>query len=186
MGVCGVGKSTVARRLAEACGGHFLEGDAFHAPESIRAMSQGTPLTDEMRLGWLERIAQAVGALNAGDEAPVMIACSALKRGYRDHLRERIGPLALLYLHGDPDLIRQRLVSRKDHFMPAALLESQLRDLEPPDAVSEQPTQPLDVAQSVEALMDRAIGFCRRQGASAGGPGPQEHARSAGRIHEEN
>lgn len=183
MGVCGVGKSTVARGLAEMCGGRFIEGDAFHSPENIQAMSSGVPLSDQQRWNWLANLAAAVSELNANDSAPVFIACSALKRSYRDLLRGKIGSLALLHLHGEPELIRQRLAARRDHFMPPSLLESQLSDLEPPDARQEAPVHYIDVAGSLgEVTREAAVLFCRRHVASVGAPNRGEQALPTGNV----
>lgn len=177
MGVCGVGKSTIAERLAAACGGHFLEGDAFHPQENIEAMASGIPLGDVARWVWLKRICDAVEALNAGDAAPVFIACSALKQSYRALLRNRTGRLAIIHLDGDSSIIRQRMLSRHDHFMPPALLDSQLRDLEAPDARAEAPVGRFDIARSPEDVLKEAELFCRCHVASAGRPFTGEHPR---------
>ncbi|UUP19808.1 Gluconokinase (plasmid) [Nitratireductor thuwali] len=168
MGVCGVGKSTVASRLAARCEGHFLEGDQFHPPENVGAMAGGIPLTDKERWAWLGAICHGIAALNARDAAPVFLACSALKRSYRTLLRDRTGPLAIIHLDGDSAIIRQRLHARPNHFMPPSLLDSQLRDLEPPDTHAEAPACRLDVARSLDEIIDEAERFCRRHVASAG------------------
>lgn len=127
MGVCGVGKSTVGRAIAERTGGSFIEADDHHPETNIRLMSSGHPLTDADRWPWLDAIALA--ASNTQDAAPVVIACSALKRSYRDFLREKLGNIIVLHLSGPRDLIRQRMTSRS-HFMPPELLDSQLAVLE--------------------------------------------------------
>jgi gluconokinase len=130
MGVSGCGKSEVGMRLAEALGARFIEGDRFHPAANLARMSAGIPLTDDDRLGWL-------GALRAEIERvweegePVVLACSALKRRYRDILRGRGGDVRFVHLHGDRDLIAQRMAARTGHFMPLSLLDSQLHDLEP-------------------------------------------------------
>ncbi len=132
MGVSGVGKSTVARTLAARIGARYLEADDYHADESRDAMSKGIPLSDEMRLPWLLRLAE-VGE-NTRRDGPVVMACSALKRSYRDLFRARIGKVHFVYLHAEPALIASRISTRTDHFMPPSLLESQLALLEPPSA----------------------------------------------------
>ena len=135
MGVSGVGKTTLARDLAAAIGGHFLEADIYHPPENVRSMEAGIPLTDDMRVHWLDALADAVTAMRAVGQVPVVLACSALKRQYRDRLSRAMGPdPVIVHLHGTPALIHDRLTARQGHFMPAALLDSQLRDLEPPTA----------------------------------------------------
>lgn len=129
MGIAGTGKSEIASRLAAALGGVFIEADAYHSHENVERMSQGIGLTDEDRWPWLAAVAQA--ALGAKGR-PVVIACSALKRSYRDFLRERIGAFPILYLTGSPELIGERLTRRRNHFAGGSLLESQLQTLEPP------------------------------------------------------
>jgi carbohydrate kinase (thermoresistant glucokinase family) len=156
MGVSGSGKSTVGQRLAERLGCSYLDADAFHAPESIAKMQSGTPLDDRDRIPWLGRIAQKIEALVADDETAV-IGCSALKRAYRDMLFERDvnngvprDRVALVYLKGSFDLIRNRLKGRQGHFMPPSLLESQFQQLEEPTP-DEQPIR-VDIAPPPEAI----------------------------------
>lgn len=132
MGVSGCGKSTVAAGLADALGGTFIEGDSLHPSANIEAMRAGRPLDDAMRQPWLTAVAKAAESSWQGDGRPVVIACSALKRRYRDLLRKHLPGLVPVHLHGSPDLLLQRMEDRKGHFMPAKLLDSQIRDLEPP------------------------------------------------------
>ena len=130
MGVSGVGKTQVGLALAQALGARFIEGDDLH-PESNRAkMAGGTPLMDEDRWPWLDRVAATL----AEGAPPVVGACSALRRRYRDRLRAGTPGLVLLHLTGDPALVGERLRARKGHFMPPALLRSQFDTLEPLDA----------------------------------------------------
>ncbi len=133
MGVSGSGKSTVGKLLAEQLGCSYFDADDFHAPDAIAKMQSGQPLDDRDRMPWLGRIAQKIEALVADDESGV-IGCSALKRAYRDILfdgipRERV---ALVFLRGSYDLIRERMAARQGHFMPPSLLESQFAQLEEP------------------------------------------------------
>jgi gluconokinase len=144
MGVCGTGKSSLASRLAAASGGTLVEADDFHSPANVALMASGRPLGDADRWPWLDAIAEAVG--RAGQTGPVAIACSALKRRYRDRLRSGLGDMALIHLTGDPALIRARLEARLDHFMPPSLLDSQLAELEPPEA--DEPCLTVEVALS--------------------------------------
>lgn len=127
MGVAGCGKSTVAQALALATDLPFIEGDDFHPIANRQKMVGGTPLDDADRWPWLDTIAAAV-------HGPAVIACSALKRRYRDRLRGNL-PLQPLFvlLDAPRDLLAQRLASRSDHFMPPWLLQSQLDTLEPPE-----------------------------------------------------
>uniref|UniRef100_UPI003F495E6E gluconokinase n=1 Tax=Ensifer adhaerens TaxID=106592 RepID=UPI003F495E6E len=129
MGIAGTGKSVVASRLAAALGGNFIEADVHHSRENVERMRRGIGLTDSDRWPWLAAVAEA--ALGAKGQ-PVIIACSALKRSYRDFLRAKIGAFRILYLSGTPELIGERLAHRQNHFASGSLLESQLQTLEPP------------------------------------------------------
>ena len=127
MGVSGVGKTRTGVALAEALGARFIEGDDLHPPGNRALMAAGTPLTDEERWPWLDR----VGAALAEGPPPVVAACSALARRYRDRLRAQVPDLVVLHLAGDPALVEERLRARRGHFMPPALLGSQYAALEP-------------------------------------------------------
>lgn len=128
MGVAGCGKSTVAAALAAAIGLRFLDGDTLHGPSNIAKMAAGTPLDDHDRGPWLDAVSAALA-----DAPPpgLVVACSALKRAYRDRLRAAAAGTVFVHLHGDPALLEQRLGARTDHFMSAAMLTSQLATLEP-------------------------------------------------------
>ena len=156
MGVSGCGKSTVGPLLAEKLGGLYVEGDDLHPPANKEKMGSGTPLQDEDRWPWFENINHAVaGELQAGHQ-PVVVACSALKRSYRDHLFSHYakGEAALVYMRGDYDLIADRLTDRDHEYMPASLLKSQFDTLEEP-GVDESPLvisiagDPPDIAASL-------------------------------------
>jgi gluconokinase len=131
MGVSGCGKSTIASMLAHRLGWIYEDGDWFHPKSNVEKMHHGEPLTDEDRWPWLNGIAAWIDATReAGNHGTV--ACSALKRVYRDIL---IGPrrdVRLVFLKGDQDLIARRIAARNGHFMPAALLDSQFKTLEEP------------------------------------------------------
>jgi len=131
MGVSGSGKTTIAERLAAAEGWPLLEGDSFHPPANVAKMAAGTPLTDDDRWPWLRAIAAAIDAYRARGENAV-VACSALRRAYRDVLIGDRSDVRLVYLKGSRNLIADRLGARKGHFMPAALLDSQFSTLEEP------------------------------------------------------
>lgn len=131
MGVSGSGKSTIGMGLAEALGWDFRDGDAFHPPSNVGKMKSGAPLTDDDRWPWLDAIAAHVAELEQGG-GHVVIACSALKRAYRDRLRASGARLRFVHLAGSFDLIDGRMKARRDHFMPASLLESQFATLEEP------------------------------------------------------
>ncbi len=131
MGVAGSGKSTVAALLAVMLGCEFQEGDLLHSLENIRKMRSGTPLTDEDRTIWLNRVAAIIDGWRANGKGGV-ISCSALKRSYRDIVIGARTDVSLVYLKGSYDLIRARLAARHEHFMPVALLDSQFAILEEP------------------------------------------------------
>lgn len=133
MGVSGSGKSTVGRLLAQALNLPFQDGDELHPPDNIARMAAGVPLTDADRQGWLAAVGARLAAAG-GRRDGVVIACSALKRAYRDQLRATAPDLQLVFLHGEPVLLAERLAARRDHYMPASMLPSQLAALEAPDA----------------------------------------------------
>lgn len=131
MGVAGSGKTTIAAVLAERLGWRLLEGDAFHPPANVAKMAAGTPLTDDDRWPWLRAIAAEIDAIRSAEQAAV-VACSALKKAYRDVLIGDRPDVRLVYLRGSRNLIGERLTARKGHFMPPALLDSQFATLEEP------------------------------------------------------
>ena len=137
MGVCGCGKSTVAEIYAQRTEATLLEADGFHPPENIAKMSGGTPLTDADRAGWLAAMAARLAEGKARGEAMV-VTCSALKKVYRDRLREGDPELFFIFLDGSQELLQARLDARKGHFMPPGLLGSQLATLERPNLASEK------------------------------------------------
>jgi gluconokinase len=152
MGVAGSGKSRVGDALARALGVAFIEGDDFHPPENVRRMAAGIPLTDDDRAGWLRALAARIReAHDAG--VGVVVACSALKRAYRDLLREQSGvrDLRFILLRGEEALIAGRLASRQGHFMPASLLASQFATLEPP--APDEAAWVVDVMESPESIV---------------------------------
>ena len=148
-GVSGSGKTTIGMLVAQRLGYQFADADAFHPPENIAKMSAGTPLTDEDRAGWLD----TMGAYLA-ERDHVVLACSALKRAYRDRLRELAGPIRFFVLTADAALLRERHEER-EHFMPPALLDSQLATLELGEdvAVVENLDAPSAVAGKLVAML---------------------------------
>jgi carbohydrate kinase (thermoresistant glucokinase family) len=130
MGVSGSGKSTVAALLAGQLGWDFLEGDDLHPDSNVEKMAAGIPLTDEDRWPWLDTVSSWIIEHVMAD-VPGIITCSALKRVYRDVLRE--DNVVFVHLLGSRQLIGNRLSARIDHFMPTTLLDSQLTTLEPLD-----------------------------------------------------
>ncbi len=154
MGVCGSGKTSVGRMLADRLGCGFVEGDDYHPPENIAKMSRSDPLDDADRRPWLEAMAADIDAWLAV-EASRVLACSALKRRYRDIL---IGPrqgMRLVHLMGSRSLIQGRLKTRSEHFMPPGLLASQYGALEPP--VTEERPIIVDVAAPVTQVVDVVV-----------------------------
>ena len=131
MGVSGSGKTTVARLLAQRLGWQFAEADEFHSPANVAKMRSGTPLTDEDRWPWLAAIAAFIDTARASGK-PAVVACSALKRRYRDILIGARPDVALVYLRGDYETIASRMASRPHHYMPVSLLKSQFEALEAP------------------------------------------------------
>jgi gluconokinase len=145
MGVSGSGKSSVASVLASRTGGLFLDADHFHPPANKAKMADGIPLTDEDRWPWLERLNRELKS-HAETGRPIYLACSALRQAYRDRLSAGLPTLRFIYLQGTKELIRRRMLSRENHFMPPALLDSQFATLEEPaDAIVVQIIDPLPV-----------------------------------------
>jgi carbohydrate kinase (thermoresistant glucokinase family) len=154
MGVSGVGKTTVGKLLAERLSVEFLEGDQFHPPANIAKMRNGEPLTDEDRLPWLEILASELAARRAAGKG-VVLACSALRRRYRDILRDGHDDVDFVFLQADQHVIQQRIDARRGHFMPASLLESQLVALEHPGPDEHVIT--VDAAQPPEAIVETVL-----------------------------
>jgi gluconokinase len=156
MGVSGSGKSTIAEHLAARLSWRYVDGDLFHPPANVAKMSAGHPLTDEDRWPWLRAIAAEIDRLAAAGERGV-VACSALKRAYRDILVHGRDDVRIVFLDGTKDLIAKRLAARKGHFMPPGLLDSQFTTLEPPQP-SERP-----VTVSIDAPVDGIVNDIVRQ-----------------------
>lgn len=154
MGVSGSGKTTVARRLAARTGLVYGEADTFHPPANIAKMSAGIPLTDADRWPWLHALA-AWMARQAADGVSTVLACSALKRAYRDLLRSSVSSVAFVHLNGSTLLLRDRLAHRSHHFMPVGLLRSQLDDLEPLE--KDEDGLVLDASLPVDELVAQAV-----------------------------
>ncbi|MDQ0820797.1 carbohydrate kinase (thermoresistant glucokinase family) [Arthrobacter sp. V4I6] len=127
MGVSGCGKTTIGDLVARELGVRFLDGDSLHPVENVAKMAAGTPLTDEDRWPWLATVGSELAA--AGSDG-LVLACSALRRSYRDAIRAQAPDTVFLHLHGSKEVLGSRLEGRSGHFMPAALLESQLATLE--------------------------------------------------------
>lgn len=162
MGVAGSGKSTVGTLLAKALSCHFAEGDNFHSASNREKMSKGIPLSDEDRFGWLISIRDWMNQ-QAEFDLRVVMTCSALRKSYRDILRESPVPIIFLHLHGTARDVRIRMAARSGHFMPLSLLPSQFAALEPLEkteiglTVSVLPTPEEIVFQCISSLADLDI-----------------------------
>ncbi len=158
MGVAGCGKSTVGAAVAERLDAVYLDGDDLHPPENIAKMSRGEPLTDADRAPWLQRVGETL----RGRTDLCLIGCSALKRIYRDIIRDAAGEaVGFLHLSGSRDVIAERMGQREDHFMPLALLDSQFAALEAlqpdEDGIAVEIEQPLEaVVRDLLAVLDPA------------------------------
>lgn len=159
MGVCGVGKSRLTGLLAERLGGARVEGDDFHTDAAKARMAAGLALTDAERAPWLDAVAAAARA-SARPGRDVVVACSALRRAYRERLRAALGRplfarLVFLHLSGARPLVAERLATRDDHFVGESLLDSQLAALEPLSPDEDGFT--LEISPPVEIVVDRAM-----------------------------
>lgn len=142
MGVSGSGKTTIGGLLAERLGWDFFDGDDFHPPENVEKMGRGIPLSDADRRGWLEMLAGIIRS-RLEEGKPAVVACSALKRAYRDLLRGGSGRVQFIHLEGSYDLIHSRMAARSGHYMSAGMLASQFATLEvPEDALGVDITPP--------------------------------------------
>jgi len=154
MGVSASGKSTVGRLLAQALGLGYLDGDDFHPPENVARMAAGQALTDDDRQGWLAALSARLAQARAEGEG-VVLSCSALKRRYRDLLRQGAPRLQLVYLCGSQELLTARIAARTDHYMPPSLLDSQLAALEPPQP--DEAALAFDIASTPPQIVDAIL-----------------------------
>lgn len=159
MGVSGCGKSTVGQKIAERLGCAFRDGDEFHSDANRAKMHAGIPLDDDDRKPWLEAIRAYMDEVTSSGRS-LVVACSALKKRYRDVLRGPDGNAEFVYLKGDFELLQSRLAARKDHFFNPKLLLSQFEALEEPaDAVI------VDIALAPDAIVDQAVEQLRARAA---------------------
>jgi gluconokinase len=153
MGVSGCGKTTIGEMLAKKLNCDFADADSFHSQANKDKMHKGIPLDDEDRWPWLKAIRASIEEKQADGQSHVY-ACSALKRVYRDILRDGDKDVTFVYLKGTPELLRERIKTRTGHFFDPALLQSQLDTLEPPgpDEAIEA-----DIALTPEAIVDKVL-----------------------------
>lgn len=149
MGVSGCGKSTVGCQLAKRLGIEYKDGDELHPKENINKMRSGTPLTDADREPWLGLVGQWLSERDDG-----VIACSALKRSYRDIIRKKAPDTFFVHLHGTYEVHLKRVQRREGHFMPTTLLDSQFDTLEPLE--DDEPSALIDIDQPVEDIVEAA------------------------------
>lgn len=156
MGVSGAGKTTIGQHLASRLGCNFKEGDRLHPQQNVEKMRSGQPLTDTDRAPWLATIGEVIDGWISRGECGV-ITCSALKRGYRRRIIGDRRTVQLVYLEGPRELIVARLGTRRDHFMPASLLDSQFATLEPPGSDENPITVGID--RPIGEIVERIIGI---------------------------
>jgi gluconokinase len=154
MGVTATGKSTLMRALAARLGWGEVEADEFHSQANVDKMARGTPLDDVDRWPWLDAVAAEI-ARRAGQGQSVVVACSALKRAYRDRLRAAAPRCLFVYLKADMGFVQERLKERTEHFMPPSLAKSQFETLEPPRPDEHSITVP--AAQPTEQSVDQIV-----------------------------
>ncbi len=166
MGVSGSGKSTVGALVATELGAKFIDGDDLHPRANIEKMGRGEPLNDDDRMPWLERIRDAAFSLEHKNEQGVIV-CSALKKSYRDQIRDGNQGVNFLFLDGDFDLIVERMRQRKGHFMKVNMVESQFATLERPDD-NEVDVININIDQDIDGVVSQAVqALKQRQGAQA-------------------
>lgn len=152
MGVSGCGKSSIGAAFANAIGGIFIDGDYLHPDANRTKMASGQPLTDQDRAPWLVRVGQALRRT----DGPIVIGCSALKRRYRDVIRDQAEqPIMFLHLTGSHQVLAARMAARTGHFMPPSLLDSQLAALEPP--TSDEAAIEVDIDQTPQAILTELL-----------------------------
>ena len=166
MGVSGCGKSTVAAAMAAELGLTMVDGDDLHLPASVEKMRAGIALEDADRWPWLDRIGRLLAQPAEEPSAGLVVACSALKRAYRERIRSMAAPLQFVFLDGPAELIERRMAMRTGHYMNPTLLDSQLRALERPDA-DEHDIVRIDINRPVGQLLAAALAALQADGATA-------------------
>lgn len=162
MGVSGSGKSSVGAELGRAIQAKFIDGDDLHPRANIQKMASGTPLNDDDRAPWLERLSDVAYSLAHKNETGIIV-CSALKKRYRDRLREGNEKMVFIYLKGSFELVLERHKARAGHFMPTELLKSQFDALEEPDS-DEPDVLKVDIDGTWEDVVQRCVDALRAAG----------------------
>ena len=160
MGVQGSGKSTIGDLLAKRLGVPLIDGDSLHSVANKEWMASGHALTDGQRLPWLHQVGERL-ALGAG--SGIVVACSALKRSYRDLLREHAPSMLTVFARGDFDLIYARITARRHEYMPPSLLRTQFDDLE--ERQIDEPGVTVDIAKTPDQIVDQVIAVITQEGA---------------------
>ncbi|WP_404973356.1 gluconokinase [Vibrio campbellii] len=150
MGVCASGKTTIGEHLAKKLGRKFIDGDDLHPRANIQKMASGQPLNDDDRKPWLERIRDAAYSLESKNEHGIIV-CSALKKIYRDQIREGNENVTFLFLDGSKELILERMRARQGHFMKENMVNSQFETLERPE------DEPRTIFVSIDATIDDVV-----------------------------
>ncbi|MEN9967838.1 MAG: hypothetical protein RL036_1071 [Actinomycetota bacterium] len=159
MGVSGCGKSSVGVALAETLGARFIDGDDLHPEANKAKMGAGIPLDDDDRWPWLDLVSKAL-AEDASTFTGTVIACSALKRNYRERILAGAPNTFFIHLDGSREILQQRLGNRTGHFMPATLLDSQLATLEP--LADDEPGAVIDIDQLISQIIALAQVLIKR------------------------
>ena len=152
MGIQGSGKTTIGELLAQRLGVPFVDGDTLHSSKNKEWMASGRALSDAQRLPWLHAVGKSLAQANGSG---VVVACSALKRSYRDLLREHAPTMLTVFARGDIDLIHARITARRHEYMPASLLPTQLEDLE--EREDDEPGLTVDIAPTPEQIVERIM-----------------------------
>jgi len=159
MGVSGCGKSSVASALANDLSYEFIEADDFHSEKNTAHMASGKPLTDEMRKPWVKALCSQIQLIHQKGQNCVM-SFSGLKHHHREQIRQAAKHAIFIHLHGEQMIIHNRMLARKDHFMPAKLLDSQYQALEMPD--NEPHTHLVDIDNSLEHIIDTSLNIIKQ------------------------
>jgi len=159
MGVQGSGKTTIGDLLAKRLGVPLVDGDSLHSAENKKWMASGRALTDAQRLPWLHQVGER---LALGGETGTVVACSALKRSYRDLIREHAPTMLTVFARGDLDLIHARITARHHEYMPPSLLRTQFDDLE--ERQDDEAGLTVDIAKTPEQIVDRIMTAITQKG----------------------